>query len=655
MIDFGSLTGALFFVSLLGYALVCMSIFPKLKAGHALLSACAGMLFVSFYGVIALQLMIPTAYLLMIGGLFCFIGGMVGAMMNKRNLRSRVLSSGMLIYVLGSIAFALLSTHLRVSADHDALSYWARIVKELFTYDRFPIHANTTMYHSDYIPLFASLQYCIVKVFGWQDPYLSYVTFACMLTSACGIADHVRSKLWGLVAGGMSLYAIRLFGATYFTFGNIRADAPMVMLFTAAALCLIAEDDEPVNSWLPALLVASIIVGTKIYSGLMFSIVLAGIMLYKTIRSRKTLQKPNARKLLRISLAALALVLLMQLCWSGLYNYHSALASYESNQAAALMHSLPFDQERPAFTLRYLFSGNPRTSELSSSLTPEKFRLVAGLIGSTWTAYTQSKLPYVWFFVLALIVLIFISAKKERRHITMTLASFLIMALIYVLGLFASYFVQAETSGAATTYLITASTPLMIAGLFYAVRAIAAKERKVQIAGLGLLGALFICMYPITTPGMILNKLVNDRDARPKMNIAENFYTNMIDDDITADDSGKLALLLECSEDASYIGSSSFKTHAYQYYGMPLRVHVFQYAYGDHLASETVNGEYILSTLDERRCELLLLRVEDEEYFSAFAAALGLAPDDDPIGVYDIVRQSGKLSLVCRKRTVEQE
>ena len=416
MLDLGSLTGALFFVSLLDYALVLMSIYPKLKAGHALLGACAGMLFVSFYGVIALQLMLPTAYLLMIGGLLCFIGAAITAMMNKRGLRSHILSPGMLIYVLGSIAFALLSTHLRVSADHDALSYWARIVKELFTYDRFPIHANTTMYHSDYIPLFASLQYCIVKVFGWQDPYLSYVTFACMLVSACAIADHVRSRFWGLAAGGMSLYAIRLFGATYFTFGNIRADAPMVMLFTAAALCLIADDDEPIDSWLPALLVASILVGTKIYSGLMFAIVLAGIMLCKTIQGRKTLSKSGTRKRLWISLAAFALVLLMQLCWSGLYNYHSALASYESNQAAALMQGLPFGAERPAFTLRYLFSGNPRTSELSSSLTPEKFHLVASLIGSTWSAYTQSKLPYAWFFVLALVVLIFISAKEERRR-----------------------------------------------------------------------------------------------------------------------------------------------------------------------------------------------------------------------------------------------
>ena len=70
------MSGAVFFFSLIGYALLAMLAFPRLKAGPALLSGLCAMLFLSYVLVILLQWMIPASYLLLIAGwMFLFWAG----------------------------------------------------------------------------------------------------------------------------------------------------------------------------------------------------------------------------------------------------------------------------------------------------------------------------------------------------------------------------------------------------------------------------------------------------------------------------------------------------------------------------------------------------------------------------------------------------
>ena len=264
------MAGSLFFLCVIGYALVIMLLLPKIKAGAALLCSICGMLFVSFWGVIMAEWMIPVAYLVIYGGLACFLAGAAAAGMKKCSLHTRLLSPGLLFFVLAAAA-AVVSGREMLIQDHDALSYWARAVKELFTFDRFYIHADSNMFHMDYIPLMASLQYSVVRVFGWQDGYLSYIPAACVAASIAALTDQVKCKRWfAVILSFVLYYSYRVFG---FSLGGLRADGPMLIVFTSGLLTLLMREEDTPSAFVPALFVCAVLTGFKIYSGLMYAAV----------------------------------------------------------------------------------------------------------------------------------------------------------------------------------------------------------------------------------------------------------------------------------------------------------------------------------------------------------------------------------------------
>lgn len=619
-----------------------MLLLPRLRLGSALFSVYCSMLFVAFYGVILFQLMVPTAYVLMVGGLVAFVLGIAGVCANWRSLRTRILSPGALVYLVGSCACVLLTLAL-VIRDHDALSYWARAAKELFTYDRFYIHMDTTMFHTDYIPVLAALQYCVTRVFGWQDAYLVYVTFAGIIVSICAAADLLNSKGWGLAVAILLAYAYGVFGFSYL---QIRADGPMCIIFAAALLCLYARSENSPSALLPTLCATAILPGMKIYSGLMFAAVLLICLLCqarKETRSNSSISIGGSRVVHLYGFVALILVILMQLSWSGLYNYSSAVASYENAAATAAFTDKTFTESSPVFSFASLFSGNPRNAALIDAFTPQTLRSVAGLCTATLSTYLHSTLPYALLFLFSLLLL---GDKAERPRIMGTLKALLGAAIIYVLGLFGSYFVQAETSGAAMVYLCTVSTPMVIVSLFFAVRA--ASQGQFKIRGRWLTALMTVCLLVLLPPARWAEGFAPQTTYDSYSALAHNFFESEIAGQVLPEDAGKHALLIDCTYESSEIKSESGKTHAYHYFGMPLRLHVRQYPYGSYDALDSISSESLIQMLNENRCELLILRIEDELYWDAFKDALDLDDSALSIAVYDIVRENGATTFVCR-------
>lgn len=84
------------------------------------------------------------------------------------------------------------------------------------------------------------------------------------------------------------------------------------------------------------------------------------------------------------------------------------------------------------------------------------------------------------------------------------------------------------------------------------------------------------------------------------------------------------------------------------YDGTPLRLHVWQYPYGNYDALDSIDQEALWQALDQNRCELLILRVEDELYWDALRDALELEDSAEPIAVYDVRRENGVISLTQR-------
>lgn len=612
------MAGALFFFSLLGYALAGMVFLPRLRMGAALLCACCAMLFVSFYGVIVAGWMAPVAYALLYGGLGCLALGAAAGVADRRGLRKRVLCPGLALYAGLCLFFALCSRGSLIQ-DHDSLSFWARSVKELFTFDTFYIRAGSTMFHKDYIPLLASLQYCIVRVFGWQDAYLSYVPIACAAVCAAAVSDLFAKRWMGLAAGLLTVLGYRAFG---FDATSLRADGPMCLLFAAALITLYGRRDDEATAFAPALCASAVLTGFKIYSGLLYAALLALAMIFQWRGLRKA--GASSRAAGWMALCALLLVLIMEAAWSAKYN----LCALRAAGAQA--------------TLGAVFAGNPRTGKLLHAFTPKNMARFQSLAAGTWDMYRASKLGWMWLAWLPAAGL-WLAAPAQRRRRSLGLAGWLLLAaLIYVLGLFGSYFVQAETADAAASYLVTATVPLLVGALFLALWL---TETRAPVACVAfVLGAAFpLMLSPPSLPSAEAPQYV-DVAA-----LANGFYQDEIT--LLPEDAGKRAILIECTWEASQIKSQSGKTHAYGYFGLPVRVEEpLYFLYGDYTQLETFDGDALLERIQNDDAELLLMRVEDELYWEEICYALDLSYDEaQSIGVYEIDRSDGGCTFTLRE------
>lgn len=633
-------SGVLFFFAMLGYAMLIMLALPKLSSGRALLCALCGMLFVSYYGVIIAGWMVPVAYVLMYGGLAGLCAGIVCAAMNLRFLRKRLLSPGMLVFAL-LCAYILYGAQSVVIQAHDDMSYWARVVKELYTFDRFYIHGDATMFHTDYIPLLASLQYSIVRVFGWQDAYLTFVTSACVAASAAAMAEAFHKRWVPVVLSVLYIFAYRLFG---FGMYNLRADGPMLMVFTAGLISLLSRRDDSWASLLPSVMACAVLVGFKIYSGLMFAAVILIALVVEWIAAARG--KRRCRSLAVAAILSAVLMIAQQMSWSMMYNYTSAVAGAEGAAALAAHLGQPAGSSEVAISIGQLLRGNPRTSQLMQSFTPEQIETFLQLAGQTINTYVFSKLVWTWLFLIPVAILGAISSREKRAVAIKTVILLVVAALIYLLGLFGSYFVQAETSGAALNYLSTASAPLMIAALFLTAwlgqdnaRAAAAVSVAVMTGGMTLLGS----------PALLIPKTERS-DYTAEAELAVEFYEYDMDGLLTEEDFGKRALLIENSYMATEVSSKSGKTHAYAYFGLPLRVlEPIYYVYGDYTELEDFDAEWLRNMVINSRCELLLVRVEDYLYWREISDVLELYGEYDfPVGVYDVTYENGELSFKFR-------
>lgn len=612
------MAGALFFFSLLGYALAGMVFLPRLRMGAALLCAYCAMLFVSFYGVIVAGWMVPVAYALLYGGLGCLALGAAACAASRRGLRKRVLCPELALYTGLCLFFALCARGALIQ-DHDSLSFWARSVKELFTFDTFYIRAGSTMFHKDYIPLLASLQYCIVRVFGWQDAYLSYVPIACAAVCAAAVSDLFAKRWMGLAAGLLTVLGYRAFG---FDAMNLRSDGPMCLLFAAALITLYGRRDDEATAFAPALCASAVLTGFKIYSGLLYAALLALAMLFQWRGLRKA--GASSRPAGWLALCALLLVLIMEVAWSAKYN----LCSLRAAGAQA--------------TLGAVFAGNPRTGKLLHAFTQESIQRFQVQAAGTWDMYRASKLGWMWLAWLPAAGLC-LAAPAQKRRRSLGLSGWLLLAaLIYVLGLFGSYFVQAETADAAASYLATATVPLLVGALFLALW-LTETRTPVACAAFVLGSAFALMLSPPSLPGAEEPRYVGVAA------LANGFYQDEIT--LLPEDAGKRAILIECTWEASEIKSQSGKTHAYGYFGLPVRVEEpLYFCYGDYTQLETFDGEALLERIQNDDADLLLMRVEDELYWDEICYALDLPYDEaQSIGVYEIDRSDGGCAFALRE------
>ena len=616
------MTGGLFFGSLLGYALLLMAALPGLKAGKAVLSAACAMLFVAYYGVIVCGAMVPVAYGLMYGGLAALAVCIVLAALNRRRLRQRLLSPVFWLFAAGCVLAVALCRG-TILSSHDDFSYWARAVKELYTFDTFYIHENSTMFHTDYFPMLAALQYSVVRVFGWQEAFLGYVPFALVAASMAAVSECVERRWLKAALFVLLMYGFGVFGFTPYL---LRSDGAMLSVFTAGLLCLLfRRDHSPAELW-PVAASAAILTGFKIYSGLMFAVVLALALLVEWLRADKGLRRP----LRRAFLLSAVLIVLLQLSWSVVYHLAGT----------------------PDAGLAVLLSGNPRSGQLLHSFTPEKLQLFRQLATDTFAAYGGSTLPWGWLLLLLPLALCLWLLPEKRRAVLRLLLWLVVMTVIYWVGLFGSYLVQAETAPSAVVYLSTVATPCVLCGLFLAALL---WDQMESIACGGLLCAMLAGLMLLLPPAQWLSAYCYSGYVSSAVQMARAFWEDEVAEQRLPEDKGKKAMLVDCSWEGSNIRSSSKITHVYAYYGLPLRVTVLQLPYGEYDVLETMESWDLQGDLLSHGYQVAAFRVEDELYWEELCSLLNLDTEMPSTGLYDVTLDEDGLPVLTSREWEEEE
>lgn len=598
----------LFFLSVLGYGLGLMALVPRLSAGKAVFCGACGMLFVAYYGVIICGLMAETAYLLMACGLTALIAAIIHLFASPHSgLGKRLLSPALLVMAV-LFALAVPLSRGTVLTSHDDFSFWARSVKELYSFDTFYIHENATMYHTDYIPLLTALEYCVVRVFGWKEAYLGYVPFALVVSSMAALSECVERKWLKAPLMALLLYG---FGACGFKPYLLRADGPILAVFAAGLGCLMLRREDSAAGLLPTLCAAAVLTGFKIYSGLMFAAILAAALLVEWLRTDKAGRRP----LRLVFWISLGLIVLLQVSWS--VRYHLA--------------------SDPQSGLGALLSGNPRSAQLLDSFTAENMASFRELVSNTFAAYAQSSLPWVWLFLLL------------PAGLCLWL---LAMNVVYWIGLFASYLVQSETAAAAVNYLSTAAGPCLLCGLLLAALAL---DRAPQAASIALMCASLAGTTLLYSPVDWVQSYRASDEPSTGVRMARTFWQEEVSEELLPADAGKRVVLFDCSWDASEIRSSSMKTHVYGYYALPLRVAaVYQLPYGDYSMLEEMADWDLQGDLLAGGYQLAAFRVEDDLYWEELCSLLDLDSDLPSTGLYDITVDEDGLPVLY-SRSEEEE
>ncbi len=478
----------LFFLSLLGFACLFSTLNSKMRSGASLICAFSSMLALSYIGVVLLNDFVCTPYLLMYGGLLSLAGCIVFRYISQKKGKSFLpfFNQTTITYLIISFLFSVLVIGCQLKW-HDEYSFWARAAKELFLFEKPYFNAHTNMLNRDYIPLFASLQVCIGKVFSWSNTALYAVIIACYACTISALVDLLKStdKLKKALLALALVIAIP-YSHVKFNFTYLSPDGPLAMLFATGLLTCIFRNNNKPTSFLPLLFILFILPGIKIYSGLMFAIVLFILLLVELKKANTQTPAPKKQHVCLI-LCALFMMLFVQLTWSAYSNFGFEKAHVEEQhlQQAYLNDAETADVQAPQFSLSMFFKGNERNQLLKDKhLATSQGDIKNALHFFLFAPSTSNIFPfsvYALYVLLMFVSLLLLSKQNRKRQFSVALY-ILIASICYIIGIMFTLLVQPDAYNSTNRYLAVLLLTLWVCFFFFLFRKKDGRDQKtVQI------------------------------------------------------------------------------------------------------------------------------------------------------------------------------
>lgn len=563
--------GICFFISLLGYTLLMKRLLPNIKIGSAFYSVYLGMLLCSYIFVILFNLYQLSAYIILYVGILLLIVIFILNFVKK----DKFLSSQEIKMIIGTIG--LLGLFIYLLGDgalkvHDAYSFWGRAAKELYTFDKFYINPESNMSHTDYNPIMASLQYCITRAFGWKEKYLFYPIIACVTVCFTMLCDFVKT-FWGKVLFIlMSLCCITFFGSTFST-TFLGADLCLGLIFGTSAIRFVYRENDNIIEMLPILLSILILPAIKLYTGLLFSVILIVLMIVDKI-------EPFYKKK-RYILIGLLCVLFMQLNWSVVYNYHIQKKNYVTENNIKEYMGEEYE-DNFHLSIKELVKGNPRNDSFLNSIDNKDVTdNVKGLINQTLNIFNTQELYGVHLTVIQTFLVFILGIlylrwtdKEQKERISKCIKIFGISIVLYIGGMFATYFVEPGTAAEPIRYIGIAVIPIIVL-LYFSLFFNFKSKRNKNILFLIILIMIFNIRY-----GGVITKAYKANDSQEYIyaQYADKQMKNYINEIVEKFEIDEKILLIDAYDDnfQNYIEDKNISgiSFAYLYMLLPRRADV---------------------------------------------------------------------------------
>lgn len=199
-------------------------------------------------------------------------------------------SPGLLVYLI-FLGIILVTCNGDWIAIRDELRHWQIAVRDMYYYDSFAKHINTTVILSRYLPFTALIQYVFVYMNGMFSEDILFVAYQVMLLSAFVILCKPLNKKGGLKIFVPTIIAMVCIPVIFFNniSSCIMVDSLLAAIFTYILVCYFTDEWNAFNAIrIASALVALVLVKDigLIYAG-MTALIIFGDMVLAQIRNKR--------------------------------------------------------------------------------------------------------------------------------------------------------------------------------------------------------------------------------------------------------------------------------------------------------------------------------------------------------------------------------
>lgn len=621
--------GILIFLCIFSYGAAIKKVFRGGTFASALFGAFCMLVLSSYFFVFLLGSYSIAPYALIWGGVLLFL---YFALIEKNTLKIIWTENRqiVIVYAVAVIVVSILLINASVWYD-DEFNYWARAVKELYTFSSSYFNPFTNMRHRDYMLAYIPFQYSIVKVFGWREGYIHFVNAAAVVTASLAAIEAIRPKKITTIVFFLVFLVLTIpIGDQNLALNSLIMEVQLAVLFACSIIYYTFSEKNRQTAFI-SIMAGGTLVLLKIFTGLLFACVLVASMLILKVFVKQTIS-------IKAIVAALLMVLFVYSSWSAYYRFNTMKVEYEAGAIRQDLFGVQNTAEKPRVTLSSFLISNPRTSGMSGVLKsglPEEFyvnsRSALDVLVHNPVSSGRVTAWQITIVLLALAVALIILNREQKLY----LWSFLFILaglLVYLAGIFLAYAVQGETLSSFNRYYSVILTGLNIVVLLGV--CLLLEKQKSEIMAIAASSAVLVLLFVFWGPSYIYGSLWGKRDVRftQAEQAHEQFASYALPEGNT---------ILVFGVDGA--GGDTLNA-LYDYYLVKERVSALLRDEPNN--AWALDAEWFDYHVKAHLAQRIIVSVDTLEYRNAVADVMGISPDEPMPWVFNVQMDSNEIQYV---------